>query len=41
MVKSNSQTDMRTKTLFRKDAVLELLEETRNEYVKGNPWEDE
>ena len=41
MVKSNSQTDMRTKTLFRKDAVLELLEETRNEYVKGNPWEDD
>jgi len=41
MVKSNSQTDMRTKTLFRKDAVLELLEETRNEFSKGNPWEDE
>ena len=41
MVKSNSQTDMRTKTLFRKDAILELLEETRNEFVTGNPWEDE
>lgn len=41
MVKSNSQTDMRTKTLFRKDAVLELLEETRNEFVTGNPWEDD
>ena len=41
MVKSNSQTDMRTKTLFRRDAVLELLEETRNEFVNGNPWEEE
>ena len=38
MVKSNSQTDMRVKTLFRKDAVLELLEDTRNEFTQSNPF---